>query len=322
MKLNKIAKALLFPHIAIMIALIPIAAVLLLLTALYLENDSVLAILSYAISAYALTVWCIKMPRVIAFFKAFKNENRYVRRYFDDPRLRVHISLYGSFYINVGYGLFHLWLGVYHRTFWFSSLGVYYLCLGAMRFFLLSHTKRYAPGERQKSELLRYRACGRILLVMNLALSVIVFFMVYWGRTFVHHEITVIAMAAYTFTSFTLAIVSIVKYRKYSSPVYSATKAISLASACVSVLTLEASMLTAFGGEELDALTRRLLLSLTGAAISIFLILMAVNMIYISSKRLAELKNNPEIPITEASQSNSEISKFENKSLQKEENND
>ncbi len=294
MKLKKIAKALLFPHIAIMIALIPIAAVLLLLTALYLESDSPLAILSYAVSAYALTVWCIKMPRVIAFFKAFKNENRYVRRYFDDPRLRVHISLYGSFYINVGYGLFHLWLGVYHRTFWFSSLGVYYLCLGAMRFFLLSHTKRYAPGERQKSELLKYRACGRILLVMNLALSLIVFFMVYWGRTFSHHMITAIAIAAYTFTAFTLAIVQMVKFKKYKSPVFSASKAISFAAACVSMLTLTSTLLTTFSDGSMGALEQKIMLGCVGIAVMATVLTIAVHMIAGSTQELKKMKEETE----------------------------
>ncbi|MBP3605347.1 MAG: hypothetical protein J6J66_01985 [Clostridia bacterium] len=294
MKLKKITKALLFPHIAIMIALIPIAAVLLLLTALYLENDSPLAILSYAVSAYALTVWCIKMPRVIAFFKAVKNENRYVRRYFDDPRLRVHISLYGSFYINVGYGLFHLWLGVYHRTFWFSSLGVYYLCLGAMRFFLLSHTKRYAPGERQKSELLRYRACGRILLVMNLALSLIVFFMVYWGRTFSHHMITAIAIAAYTFTAFTLAIVQMVKFKKYKSPVFSASKAISFAAACVSMLTLTSTLLTAFSDGSMGATEQKIMLGCVGIAVMATVLTIAVHMIARGTRELKKMKEETE----------------------------
>ena len=294
MKLKKITKALLFPHIAIMIALIPIAAVLLLLTALYLENDSPLAILSYAVSAYALTVWCIKMPRVIAFFKTFKNENRYVRRYFDDPRLRVHISLYGSFYINVGYGLFHLWLGVYHRTFWFSSLGVYYLCLGAMRFFLLSHTKRYAPGERQKSELLKYRACGRILLVMNPALSLIVFFMVYWGRTFSHHMITAIAIAAYTFTAFTLAIVQMVKFKKYKSPVFSASKAISFAAACVSMLTLTSTLLTAFSDGSMGATEQKIMLGCVGIAVMATVLTIAVHMIAGSTQELKKMKEETE----------------------------
>ena len=61
-----------------------------------------------------------------------------------------------------------------------------------------------------REELLRYRLCGWIFLVMNLALSLMVFFMVYWNRTFHHHEITTIALAAYTFTAFTMAIINMI----------------------------------------------------------------------------------------------------------------
>ena len=49
---------------------------------------------------------------------------------------------------------------------------------------------------------------GIVFLIMNLALALIIFFMVYWNRTFHRHEITTIALAAYTFTSLAFAIVS------------------------------------------------------------------------------------------------------------------
>jgi len=81
-----------------------------------------------------------------------------------------------------------------------------------------------------------------------------------------------------------------VKYRKYNSPVYSASKVISLASACVSMLTLEATMLTTFGDGTMDAITRKIFLGCTGGAISVFVVVMAIYMIKQSSKQLKELK--------------------------------
>ena len=139
-------------------------------------------------------------------------------------------------------------------------------------------------------ELIKYRACGIVFLLMNLTLSLMVFFMVYWNRTFNHHEITTIAMAAYTFTAFTMAIVNIVKYRKYNSPVYSASKGVSLAAACVSMLTLESTMLTTFDDGTMDLLTRRLFLGISGGVISVFIIVMAIYMIIQSNKKLRQLK--------------------------------
>ena len=290
MDLKKLGKALLFPHIAIMILLVPIATVLLVGSMVFIGTESVIAYISYVLAAYTLTVWCFKIPYLIKFFKTFKNENKYARRWQDDTRLRVNVSLYGSLAWNALYGLFQLWLGFYHHTFWFYSLGAYYICLGVMRFFLARHTTRYAPGERLQTELKKYRACGIVFLVMNLALALIIFFMVYWNRTFEHHMITAIAMAAYTFTAFTVAIVNVIKYKKYNSPVFSASKAISFAAACVSMLTLASTMLTTFSDGTMSATEQNIMLGSIGFAVSGVVVTMAIGMIVRGSKQLREFK--------------------------------
>ena len=287
---KKLGKALLFPHIAIMIILVPIATVLLVYSMVFLGTESVAAIISYVIAAYTLTVWCFKIPYLIQFFKTFKNENKYARIWQDNTRLRVNVSLYGTLIYNTAYALLQLGMGFWHHTFWFYSLAGYYICLAVMRFFLARYTTKHKPGQKMREELIRYRLCGWVFLAMNLALALIIFFMVYWNRTFTHHMITAIAMAAYTFAAFTIAIINIVKYRKYNSPVYSASKAISLAAACVSMLTLEATMLTTFGDGSMDAITRKIMLGCTGAVISVFIIVMAVYMIKQSNKQLKKLK--------------------------------
>jgi hypothetical protein len=287
---KKLGKALLFPHIAIMVLLVPIATVLLVGSMVFIGTESAIAIISYVLAAYTLTVWCFKIPYLIRFFKAFKNENKYAKKWREDARLRVNASLYGSLAWNALYGLFQLWLGFYHRTFWFCSLGAYYICLGVMRFFLLRYTTRYAPGEKMRAELGKYRACGIAFLLMNLALTLIIFFMVYFGRTFEHHMITAIAMAAYTFTALTAAIINVIKYRKYKSPVYSASKAISLAAALVSMLTLEATMLTTFSDGTMTAAEQKFMLGATGGVISALIVATAIYMIAVSTKKLKELQ--------------------------------
>ena len=291
---KKLGKAILFPHIALMIILLPVATALLVISMVFIGTESPIAYVSYVLAAYTLTVWCMKIPNIIKFIKTFKNQNKYAKMWFDDAHLRVNISLYGSLAWNALYGVFQLWLGYYHRTFWFYSLGAYYICLCIMRFFLLQHTRRYAPGEKMQTELKKYRACGWVFLVMNLALALIIFFMVYWNRTFEHHMITAITMAAYTFTAFTVAIVNVVKYRKYNSPVFSASKAISLAAALVSMLTLESTMLTTFSDGTMTAVERKCMLGATGGVISALIVAMAVYMIFVSTKKLKILKSEVE----------------------------
>ncbi len=291
MDFKKLGKALLFPHIAIMIVLIPIAAVLLVCSMVFVGTESAIAYISYVLASYTLTVWCFKIPYLIKFFKNFKNENRYAVKWQEDTRLRVNVSLYGSLVWNALYGIFQLWLGFYHHTFWFYSLGAYYICLGVMRFFLVRHTTRYAPGEKMQTELKKYRFCGIVFLVMNLALALIIFFMVYWNRTFEHHMITAITMAAYTFTALTTAIINVIKYRKYNSPVFSASKAISLAAALVSMLTLESTMLTTFSDGTMTEIGQKWMLGATGGAISLLIVATAIYMIIVGTKKLKQLKS-------------------------------
>lgn len=290
MNWKKLGKALLFPHMAIMIILIPIATVFLVYSMVFLGTESVTAIVSYVLAAYTLTIWCFKLPYLIEFFKTFKEKNKYAKMWKEDTALRVNVSLYGTLIWNTAYALLQLGLGFWHHTFWYYSLAGYYISLAVMRFFLVRHTSKHKPGEKMREELQKYRTCGIIFLIMNVALALIIFFMVYWNRTFHHHEITTITMAAYTFASLTLAIVNMVKYRKYNSPVYSASKAISLASACVSMLILESTMLTTFGDGTMGLTERRILLGASGGAISVLIIAMAIYMIVQGTKKIKLLK--------------------------------
>lgn len=100
--------------------------------------------------------------------------------------------------------------------------------------------------------------------------------------------ITTIAMALYTFITFTFGIINLVKYRKYKSPVYSSAKTISLIAGAVSILTLESTMLTTFGTTE-SLLFKQIMLLLTGVAVIGFAITMALLMIIKGKKLLKNL---------------------------------
>ena len=145
-----------------------------------------------------------------------------------------------------------------------------------------------------RDELVRYRTCGWVFLLMNLALALIIFFMVYFNRTFEHHMITAIAMAAYTFTAFTVSIVNVVKYRKYNSPVFSASKAISFAAACVSMLTLASTMLTTFGDGTMGSIEQKIMLGSIGFAVSAVVVAMAITMIVQGTKKLKKINSEVE----------------------------
>ena len=290
---KKIGKALLFPSVWIIALLVPVALTLLIYAFVFQTQASVISIIAYVISAYTLTVVCFRLPKIITFFKRFRKENKIWLRWREDARLRINVSLFASLVFNVAYAVFQLGLGIFHHSIWFYAMSVYYTFLGVMRFVLVRYSGRNQAGADERRELRRYLVCGICILAMNIALSAIMGMVIVEDKRIVHHQITTIALAAYTFTSFTFAIINMIRYRKYQSPVFSASKAISMASATVSMFTLETAMLTAFGGAETELLTD-ILLTATGIAVSAFVWSLAIYMITQAMKKGKENKKKEE----------------------------
>lgn len=291
---KKLGKALLFPHPALLWCLLPICIVGLPLTMLQLQDTHPIRMGFYLLSFYTLTICCARVPGILSHVQNLKQENPYARRWFSDLRFRTNITLSGNVAWNTGYAALQLGLGIYHHSLWFYSLSLYYVSLAIMRLFLVKHTLHHAPGEHLREEWHRYRICGWVFLLLNMALTVMIFYMVYRNRTVRHHEITTISMAAYTFTSLTMAIINVIKYRRLGSPVFSASKAISLASGCVSMLTLEGTMLTTFRSADMPLQTQQLFLGISGGVISVFILVMAIYLIVHGNQQIKSMEKEYE----------------------------
>lgn len=292
MTIRKIARALLFPPPALLALITPLAFSALAYSFVALDETDPRRIASYALSFYALVIVCLHVPQMFAWTQRFRRENRYLLRYTADVRLRMNISLWGSCTYNAAYALFQLALGLHHRSAWFYAMAGYYALLAALRLSLGYRIRRSAPGADQPGEWRAYRLCGAGLLMMNAALSVFVLYFVRHLRATQHHEITVIAMAAYTFGAATLAVVNLIRYRRYESPVCSAAKAISLATATISMLSLEDAMLTTFGAAQ-RPLFRAVMLGASGMAAALLIIGIAVYMIRRANRYLKKEQETP-----------------------------
>lgn len=288
-RLGKILRSLVFPHWLIALLVIPTGFGMLMYSFLIVPEDDVIAYLSYAWSAYALTILCTSIPRIIRFGKRFRGENPFAQRYFSDTQYRIKWSLYGSLTVNMLYAVLQLGSGIYYHSAWFYTLSGYYVILAVMRYFLLKETRHRELGKNLFREYLHYRFCGILLLLLNLALGVMAFYIVSQSRGFEHNPIITIAMAAYTFFAITMAVINFVKYRKKGSPVMEAVKAISLAAALVSMLSLETAMISAFG-EDNGPMFRKIMTASTGAAVFVLILAMAVFMIWHSTKEIQKIK--------------------------------
>ncbi len=284
--LKKLFKKVFLIPVSVALVLLPISISFLIYSLADENANDVIKILSYLLSAYTLTVWCIKIPKLIFAIKEKAKSNKYITVWTSDLNLRTKASLYGSLFGNVLYAIFQLVFGILNSSFWFCSLAVYYFCLAIMRFFL---AKSLTVKATEQKEIKIYRLCGRVLLALNIVLALMVFFMVYWNRGFQHGEIITIAIAAYTFVIFVIAVINFIKYRKNKNLIISASKIVNLVVACVSMLTLTSTMLNTFGNGTENIEFRHNMLVILGTVISAFTISLAIYMLTKAKKLLIKL---------------------------------
>lgn len=211
-------------------------------------------------------------------------------QYKSDAGYRIKVSLYSNVAMNVAYAILQLCLGFKHHTVWFYSLAGYHIILALVRFLLAKYSAKHAMRSDLLKEWKLYRWCGISLFLLNVTLAGFVYYIMWQGRAFVHHEITVIAMATYTFYAFTMAVVDFNKYRKLKSPVYTAGKMLGLATALVSMLTLEKAMLATFSSGN-DEQFRLIMTGATGAGVTILILGMAIYMVIVANKQIKKNKD-------------------------------
>ena len=286
---KQIGKRLLFPGRAVLLAGVPLAAALLAYAFAVEGGEGIVSYVAFAFSSYMTVAVCACMPRLVREAIALAHRIPWLHRYMTDDHVRMHVSLYLSLGLNMLYAVMKLLMGVYFRSVWFVTLGVYYALLTALRFMLLGHVRRNVPGRAMASELKHFRLCGAVLIPMTIALTGVVILVIDRNEGFQYAGYLIYVAAMYAFYKVISAAVNLVKYRRYQSPVMSAAKAVSLASALVSVFALETAMLSQFG-QERDPLFRRIMTSATGAGVCAFILGMAAVMIIHAIRRLKTLQ--------------------------------
>lgn len=288
-KLKSNLKTLFFPHI-ILLNLLIILSVAGLTYAFGVNGTNMIIVYgSYFLSAYTLTAICVRIPRMCKWITDLRNENKYISIYREHIGMRVKFSLYVTLFANVIYALIQLIMGMINHAFWFYSLAGYYILLAIMRYFLLKEMRKENFGTDRWTELLIFRFCGVMLLLMNIAIAIVFFLMIRENRGFEHYYIITIAMAVYTFVVLTIAIMNLFSYRKYNSPVMVASKVISFVAALVSVISLETSMFASFGADT-DPVFKNNVIRISGFCVCVIVHLLALIMIFKSTKEIIKMK--------------------------------
>lgn len=255
--------------------------------------NSVINYAIYGISFYGLSI-------TIAFFiKNGKGEfkklktrvynTKYGNRYFTDIDFKTNVSLYLNLLVNIGNIALNIIYGFVFDTNWFFILALYYATLTVVRFFLALYTRKNTLGSNMLGEWRRARLCAAVLTLINLSLTGVVLMMMYQNKGFTYAGILIYVMAAYSFYHVTVAIVELIKHRKYESPIINSVKSVKLAAALVSMLSLETAMLSSFGSNMPDS-EKRIFIAATGAGISIIVIGLSSYMIVKSTNEINKLR--------------------------------
>lgn len=296
-RVKKVIHAVLFPKAAVIVLCAVLAAILLIYTFGFYGTSGWIAYMSYAFSAYALVIVCIGLwsMKSSATVKRMKDtvlemagQNPYVSRYMADIVFKTKISLLLSLVLNTGYAVLKFVTGIFYGSAWMITLAAYYTLLLTMRFLLVLHIHRNTRD--MAAEWKRCRACGVVLLLMNIILTGMVILVLQRGEGFVYPGYLIYVMALYDFCTMTMAIVNLVKSRKQKSPVLTAAKVINVAAALIAMLSLETAMITQFGAEDGEVF-RHTMIALTGGGICVIMVIMAVLMIARSIKNIRELKH-------------------------------
>ena len=205
-----------------------------------------------------------------------------------NPRNSILISAF----INTAYAVFNIFVGRINNSPWFLSVGGYYLLLCLIRFFILKkvgNASKKTSDERMRYELKIYRAVGVIMFLVNIAMSVMAVQMIWQNSGSIHSEIMTIAIATFTFYYLTTAIINLQKYRKTEQPIHSAAKMLNFACALMSIFTLQSSMISVFGNDEVF---RKQMNIATGCAVFILVFGLAIYMIRRANKLLNNIKDD------------------------------
>lgn len=264
---------------------------------------------SYVLSAYTLTVLCIRLPYIykrikeiikgdevkfIARTRAFLLRFKYSKMYIEDIEFRASISLYSGFLINTIYAVYRCSNGLYNKSVWFVAIGVYYFVFGVIRYMLIKKMGFSREIDDEDTYELfcikTYKLCGILMFLLNITMAGMIVQMIWENQVIKNYNNNEIYyFALYTFYSTIVSISNVVKFRKDKNFILSASKNLTFVGALMSMFTLQTAMLLTFDNGEVAIQEMNIL---TGTIIIVFSIITAIFMILKANRKIENFKIN------------------------------
>lgn len=288
-QLIKWTRRLLFPAWPVLILLAAVSAAALVHVFSHGYNDHWGAYAAYALSAYTLIACCCRAPSLFRKCRRSIRSIPFARRMWDDLLFRQIVLLYLTLALNLFFAAFHFATGLLFHTSWLHAAAFYYLILSIVRFQLSRDFRRGMPDDSEAA-FKRYRSCGILLCLLTAVVLFMVFDLLRDGHGTVYPGSMVYAVAFYAFFSLISSCISMIRFRRQHNALLSAAKAFSLATALVSMFSLQATLLTTFDD---NALPHNRYNFLTGMAVCLLILSIALFMIWHSTRMLRQRTNHP-----------------------------
>ena len=224
--------------------------------------------------------------------KEFLYKYKYVEKYLTDDIFQTQTMLLASLAMNIAAATFKFVMGVWFGSKWLVTVSIYFLTLSAMRLLLLNRERKSkkleTPEHKRLYDLKGYRACGYMVLFMNMIVGRMIVQMLVDNEGYDYPGLMLYLIGLFAIANFANAIYNVKKYWHIYNPMISAAKRLSFSTALVLLYTLQTSALARFGNNHEQL--RRLLNSISGAVVELVLFTMAILMIVGSNQEMHKLK--------------------------------
>ena len=224
--------------------------------------------------------------------KEFLYKYKYVEKYLTDDIFQTQTMLLASLAMNIAAATFKFVMGVWFGSKWLVTVSIYFLTLSAMRLLLLNRERKSkkleTPEHKRLYDLKSYRACGYMVLFMNMIVGRMIVQMLVDNEGYDYPGLMLYLIGLFAIANFANAIYNVKKYWHIYNPMISAAKRLSFSTALVLLYTLQTSALARFGNNHEQL--RLLLNSISGAVVELVLFTMAILMIVRSNQEMHKLK--------------------------------
>ncbi len=224
--------------------------------------------------------------------KEFLYKYKYVEKYLTDDIFQTQTMLLASLAMNIAAATFKFAMGVWFGSKWLVTVSIYFLTLSAMRLLLLNRERKSkkleTPEHKRLYDLRSYRACGYMVLFMNMIVGGMIVQMLVDNEGYNYPGLMLYLIGLFAIANFANAIYNVKKYWHIYNPMISAAKRLSFSTALVLLYTLQTSALARFGNNHEQL--RRLLNSISGTVVELVLFTMAILMIVRSNQEMHKLK--------------------------------